>query len=98
MDALRMDSSAGVRSVSLQHDLALALRWSRAGVVSRRPACALRASIPATIAVCRTRWQVMMARLAPAATLPDHTHTVLTHMTLGSRHYGCRGVTADVEW
>src|SRR5262252_2766165 len=34
MDALRMDSSAGVRSVSLQHDQPLALRWSRSGGLS----------------------------------------------------------------
>jgi hypothetical protein len=74
-----MDSSAGVRSVSLQHDQALALRWSRAGVVARRPAC-----------TCRTRGQAMMARLAPA-TLPDHTPTVLKPMTLGRRHHGCPG-------
>jgi hypothetical protein len=91
MDALRMDSSAGVRSVSLQHDQALALRGSRAGVVSRRPACTWRASIPAIIDVCRTHGQAMTARLAPAATLPDHPHTVLQHMTLSSRPHGCPG-------
>src|SRR5262249_51459259 len=97
MEALRMDSSAGVRAVSLQHDQALALRWSRAGVVSRRPACTLRASIPATIDVCRTRGQAMMARVVPAATLPDPAPTVLKSMQLGRRHHVTPGATAYVE-
>src|SRR5215471_9180539 len=73
MDALRMDSSAGVRSVSLQYDQPLALRWSRSGGVSRRPGCASSASRPATSEVCRTHGQAMTASLAPAATLPDYT-------------------------
>ena len=95
IDTLRMDISAGVRSGSRQHDQALALRGSRAGVVSRRPACPWRASIPAIIAVCRTRGQAMMARAAPAATRPDHTPTVLTPMTRSSRYHGGPGATAD---
>src|SRR5262245_40089904 len=95
MDALRMDSSAGVRSVSLQHDQALALRWSRAVVVARRAASPSRTSLPAPVDVCRTCGQAMRARVAPAATLPDHTHTLLQHTTLGRRHPGGPGATAD---
>ena len=95
MEALRMDSSAGVRSVALQHAQALALRWSRFGRGSLRPGCASRASRPATSDVCRTHGQAMMASLAPAATLPDHTHTVLKTMTRDSRRHGCPRATAD---
>src|SRR5690349_15560241 len=96
MDARRMDRSAGVRSVLLQHDQSLALRWSRSGGGSRRPGCASRASRPATRDACRTHGQAMMASLALAAMLPDSTHTVLKTRTRDSWDHGWPGATTGM--
>src|SRR5215475_6687121 len=70
---------------------ALGFPWSHAGVVARRPTCPWRASLPATLTLCRTRGQAMLARMAPVATRPDHTSTGLTPMMLGRRHQGGPG-------
>ena len=63
---------------------------------SRRPGCASRASRLATSDVCRTHGQAMTASLAPAAMLPDYTHTVLKTRTRNSWDHGWPGATTGM--